>query len=329
MRFHGLMLVRDEEDIIAQCLEHLLTWIDHLYVLDLGSTDNTWQIVQDFARRDSRIVPHLSKPIVYQDSLRNMLFHAYRERFQPGDWVLKIDADEFYEVLPPAFVRERLRAGETAVHLMWYFFRLTSDEVRAYETGAVDVMEDRKRPIQLRRPMYKITDHYEPRMFRYRRGMKWSEHGNWPHNIGYFARERLPIRHYPHRDPLQMARRYKLRNAMIGLKGSQVSQWKLDDWRKDVVDLGLSADGSVERSDGQGLTAAPGHSEGKLRRWEPGTPLPDVRLYNHVSLGPTRLMQRIVHPLLLPLLDAGRAPFTDGWQPTLIPADVNEKIGRE
>ena len=62
MRFHGLMLLRDEIDIIAQNLSHLLSWIDSLYILDMGSVDGTWDIVQDFARKDSRIVPFSASP---------------------------------------------------------------------------------------------------------------------------------------------------------------------------------------------------------------------------------------------------------------------------
>lgn len=148
MKFHGLMLVRDEEDILAQTLTHLLTWIDELYVLDLGSTDSTWQILRAFADRDRRITLHSTSPIVYHDGLRCMLFDAYRHRFKNGDWIMKIDADEFYHILPPEFVRNRLRRGETCVHLSWYFFRLTSKEIADYESGAVDVAADRHKPIE-------------------------------------------------------------------------------------------------------------------------------------------------------------------------------------
>jgi glycosyltransferase involved in cell wall biosynthesis len=52
--------------VIAQCLDHLLGWIDGLYILDLGSTDNTWDIVQDYAARDKRIVPFEHRPIPLQ-----------------------------------------------------------------------------------------------------------------------------------------------------------------------------------------------------------------------------------------------------------------------
>src|SRR5687767_11349386 len=124
MAFRGMMLLRDEQDVIGQCLDHLLTWIDALYILDLGSTDRTWEIVQDYAGRDKRVIPFEHRPILYSDNMRGYIFHHVREQFVPGDWVMKIDADEFYHVPPPQFVRERLRAGDTAVHLQWYFFRL-------------------------------------------------------------------------------------------------------------------------------------------------------------------------------------------------------------
>ena len=140
MAFHGLMLVRDEGDIISETLDQLLTWIDGVYILDLGSRDNTWEIVQDFARRDSRVVPWFSRPTVFADWLRGMLFDHFRDRFRPGDWVIRTDADEIYHVAPPKFVKERLRPLDTAVHLQWYFFRLTRLEVAAYESGQVDLL---------------------------------------------------------------------------------------------------------------------------------------------------------------------------------------------
>src|SRR4051794_26059234 len=126
MRFHGLMLVRDELDIIAQNLTHLLSWVDVLHVYDLGSTDSTWDIIQDFAARDSRVVPFKREPTVYSDSLRCVIFDQLRGGFEKGDWIVKLDADEFYPIPPPSFVTERLTAGEGMVYLQWYFFRLTT-----------------------------------------------------------------------------------------------------------------------------------------------------------------------------------------------------------
>ena len=55
MRFHALLPVRDEADIIGQCLRHLLTWADAVHVFDTGSVDDTWEIVGDLASRDERV----------------------------------------------------------------------------------------------------------------------------------------------------------------------------------------------------------------------------------------------------------------------------------
>jgi len=66
MRFHCLMVLRDEADIIVQTLIHLLDWADGIYLLDVGSTDGTWDLVQDMARKDKRVVPFKQAPFVFQ-----------------------------------------------------------------------------------------------------------------------------------------------------------------------------------------------------------------------------------------------------------------------
>jgi len=271
MRFHGLMLLRDEQDIIVQNLTHLLSWIDTLYILDLGSTDGTWDVVQDFAARDKRLVPFKRSPIIYTDNLRCVIFDQYRDRFDPGDWVMKIDADEFYHLTPPDFVKQRLRLLDTAVWLQWYFFRLTRGEVDAYESGAVDVMADRQRTITDRRRHYKISEYAEPRMFRYRRAMQWPENVSFPFNAGFVSRQRIPIRHYPHRDPLQMESRFRLRAKMMTLRAHAGGHWKLDDWRAEIVD----EKGTAQSSQGnkRGLAGERGIDTGELHYWQPGTPL--------------------------------------------------------
>ena len=325
MRFHGLMLVRDEEDILPQCLEALLKWIDGVYIMDLGSTDATWQIVQEYALKDSRVVPLLSEPIIYGEGVRSYLFAKFRDRFEEGDWVMKVDADEFHHLLPPDFVRERVRRGETAVYMAWYFFRLTSTEVNAYETGRVDVFADRKRPIEQRRRMYKIADYAEPRMFRYRTSMRWPETAAFPVNAGYVARERIPIRHYPHRDPLQMEKRYRLRTAMVALDAC-VPHWKLQDWRKDVIDFDAASGVAKEQSSNDGLSASPGHTAGSLYRWSPGIALPEIRSTMHLAHPLKRLAQRIVHPTFLPVLDACRRSLSRDYFPTRIPENITTQL---
>src|SRR5262245_26483800 len=319
MRFHGLMLVRDEEDILPQCLDSLLTWIDAVYIMDLGSTDATWQIVREYAAKDSRVVPFLSEPIIYGEAIRSYLFGKCRDRYEDGDWIMKVDADEFYHMPTPEFVRERVCRRETAIYLAWYFFRLTSKEVSAYETARVDVFADRKRPIEQRRRMYKIPDYAEPRMFRYRASMRWPETGAFPINAGYVARERIPIRHYPHRDPLQMEKRYRLRRAMISLDSRGIGpHWKLKEWRQDVIDFDPASGAAREQSSHEGLSASPGHTAGPLYEWLQGTALPEIRSTIHLAQPLKRLAQRIVHPIFLPALDRLRPSLCPDYFPPRI-----------
>jgi glycosyltransferase involved in cell wall biosynthesis len=315
------MLLRDEIDIIVQNLEHLLSWIDALYILDMGSVDGTWEIVMDYARRDPRIVPFFSRPVVYDDNLRCTMFDQYRDRFKPGDFVMKIDADEFYQVLPPRFVAERMTPSETAAYLQWYFFRLTTQEVADYESGKVNIMEDRKRPIEDRRRFYKISTYAEPRLFKYRRSMQWPQNVSFPYNAGLVARQRIPIRHYPHRDPLQMETRFRLRANMMKLKAHAGGHWKLDDWRKELVD----ASGASTGANGEekvGLASQKGVDTGPLYYWEPGTPLNEIPQFDHISNTRMRIAQRLTHAMLLPILDSRRPHYDKSYQPVAIPPEM-------
>ena len=322
------MLVRDEADVIAQCLDGLLTWADAIYLYDLGSTDATWDIIREYAARDERIVPFLHRPTVFTDGLRSVLFDRYRCGFEAGDWVLRVDADEFYPVPPPTFVRERLTQGESAAYLQWYFFRLTTAEAAAYESGAVSIDEDRLRPIRERRRYYKVSRYAEPRMFRYRPAIRWPEYNFAPFNAGLVARERIPILHYPHRDPRQMQARFRLRAAMIARKAAAGSHWNQADWREDLVDAASGVTNNVLRTGGVAGLAS--HSEvdsGPLLYWEPGTPLPEVHLHSHLAPWPKRALQRLAHAALLPLLDRRRPAFDPAYRPQFLSEEESARLG--
>ena len=75
-----------------------------------------------------------------------------------------------------------------------------------------------------------------------------------------------------------------------------------------------------------GLAGENGIDTGPLLYWEPGTPLPEVRLRHHVPRWPTRLAQRAVHPLLLPVLDRRRPAFDPSYRPVSIPGPVNDRL---
>lgn len=323
MKIHGLMVIRDEDDIIAESLTFLLEWIDHVYVLDMGSTDATWQIVNDFARRDKRVVPFKSCAYRFDDSIRGYIFNCFRSRFRDGDWIVRTDADEIYHVNPRSFLRERVRPYESCVYLAWYYFRLTNWEVDDYQTARVTLPEDRRRPITERRRYYKIPNYAEPRMFRYRSSMKWPTTRTIPFNAGCPARERIPIRHYPHRDPEQMRKRYRLRSAMMKLNAGAGPHWKLEEWQKDVIEMDSVSGNARERSRAdEGLAAAVGHTAGDLHFWKPGTDLPAIGGATHLPNWSRYTVQRHVLPRVVRWIDSRRPAWSASWEPAMVPDKI-------
>lgn len=94
MKVFGLMMVRNEADILrVNLLHHFSVGIDRFLIVDNGSTDGTDRILRDFTsdgylewRRDDG--PYRQAEITTE---------LAREAFRQGaDWVIPIDADEFW-----------------------------------------------------------------------------------------------------------------------------------------------------------------------------------------------------------------------------------------
>ena len=270
MAFHAVMVVRDEGDIIAQVLAHLLTWVDSLHVYDTGSGDGTWEIVRACAARERRAVALGSERVVFRNGLRAMVFDRARGAFRDGDWVARVDADEFYHVSPRDFVAGRVGRGEGRVFAQMYDFVLSRAEVRDWEEGRESV-RDRSRPIEERRRRYVVQEFPEPRLFRYRRGMKWPAGSPVPRCGGLPAEARIPVRHYRWRDPLQAAARCELRRAMKRGGADTGPHWELRDWKEWIA-----------------------NDEDPRLLWHvPGAALPDPGLRNHLVEGWRGLARRV------------------------------------
>lgn len=314
MRFHALLPVRDEGDIIRQCLEHLLEWADAVYVFDTGSVDDTWEIVLDFASKDKRVIPICKEPVYFSETrLRGYMFHYARKYMHDGDWFLRVDADEFHHIPPPDFVKTRLRKHETIVYHQYYDFRLTQAEAEAWERGE-ETLAHRQRPIAERRRYFMPSYYSEPRLCRYRTTMQWPVTCSFPVNAGFLAWERLPIRHYPYRDPVQLKRRCRLRAIMMADEMNRKNwtrpeqhHWSEADWWQFIVS----------------------NDEPGLQYWEPGTDLPQYKFTNHLRQPHIRLLQRLVHAFLIPVLDSTRPSFPDDAQPQPISEEVNQLLIKE
>lgn len=278
-----------------------MTWADAIYVFDTGSLDESWEIVQQFAAAERRVIPLRKDSVFFSDKrLRGWMFHQARKRMRQGDWFLRVDADEFHHLPPPEFVKTRMRKHETVAYHQYYDFRLTSHEVEGWEAGK-ETLADRIRPIQERRRWFTPSVYTEPRLCRYRDSMQWPEMVSFPYNAGYLAVERLPIRHYPHRDPAQLERRCRLRTIMMAEpENTCVRHWALSNWREHIA-----ADGSPD-----------------LHYWKPGTNLPEFHFTNHLAPIYKRAVQRVTHAYFLPILDQFRAGYPDAAYPRRIPDEL-------
>jgi glycosyltransferase involved in cell wall biosynthesis len=307
MKFHCLLPVRDEADIIDQCLNHLLEWADAIYVFDTGSVDNTWEIIQDIALKDQKVIPLSKKPVYFSETkLRGWMFHQARRNMKSGDWFLRVDADEFHDIAPPEFVKTCMHRHETIAYHQYYNFVLRESEVRDWQEGH-ETLADRSRRIEDRRQWYIPSVYSEPRLCRYRESMRWPPTVSFPFNAGYIARKRLPIRHYPHRDPVQLDHRCRLRAVMMADRENRANwtrpelhHWTEHEWRKFVV---------------------PDDIKG-LRQWVPGSRLPEIDLNNHLASPSIRLVQRLVHAFLLPILDSWRPK----WPVDARPQPISDEI---
>src|SRR5690606_2989733 len=158
--------IRDEGDIIAQTLAHLLTWCDTILIYDTGSLDDTWDIITEFAARDRRIIPIASQPTLFTNGLRAWVFNDHRHLFRDGDWIARVDANEFYHRPPPAFVRDHLSRGEGRINAQLFEFEITLRQFRAWQRGE-ETIADRARPIESRRRHFWFEDYPELRLFKY------------------------------------------------------------------------------------------------------------------------------------------------------------------
>lgn len=92
----AVTMVRDEEDILALTIEHLLSQgIDHVLIADNRSTDGTPAALAHLAARHPEVhLAYDNEPAYYQAEKMSRLARWATSR--GADWVLPFDADEFF-----------------------------------------------------------------------------------------------------------------------------------------------------------------------------------------------------------------------------------------
>lgn len=123
MKVFGISIVRNEVDIIGlNILHHLSLGLDEILIVDNGSSDGTDGVLQQLDM-DGRIKWSRNAGPYRQPEIFTELAHeAYR---RGADWVLPIDADEFWDVTNWDLreVLERSNAGALRVQIVNFIQR--------------------------------------------------------------------------------------------------------------------------------------------------------------------------------------------------------------
>jgi glycosyltransferase involved in cell wall biosynthesis len=215
-RIHAICLVKNEGDVISQTLQFASRFCHKIYVFDTGSTDDSWEQVKKSASHI--VVPFRHEAVPFYDGLRAQVFNAVRDRFESGDWLYILDADEFLAADPRQAIRIAEQEGAQQINTAQYNFHFTDVDWQKYQAG----LESRDTSIRERRRYYRFTN-IEQRLFQIDTDLTWSEQSDATNPHGHMTPKRLkklkkcsyklPNCHYQYRDPEQMQLRFKTRQA--------------------------------------------------------------------------------------------------------------------
>jgi len=231
VKLYGLALVKDEDDVIGDCIRHALRFCDRIFVLDNGSSDDSVAVVEDLAAaHPGRVVLWGVDPQPYRYGMRDVMYDELRAELGWDDWFLQLDADEFL-LDDPRPQLGRANAGGFDLLETWQAqFQFTDVDLARWESGE----EDRTLPIEQRRHHF-LVDWREGRLFRNRPDRLWTGANNdRPDWAVRKPATRLVNRHYQYRDPDQIQRRIE---ARAKVRDDKVFRHITEtDWREHLVD---------------------------------------------------------------------------------------------
>jgi glycosyltransferase involved in cell wall biosynthesis len=219
---NALCLIKNEDDIISQTLNHALLYCHKIFVIDNGSTDSTWDIVKTLASENQRIVPYTQTFSPYCRGLRKIPFLELCAGIPQDSWWLVLDADEFLAEDPNLVIQQAMREGANLIRTWQIQFYFTEIDFLNCEKG----IDNRKTPIIHRRRYYEIN-WQEKRLFRNIEGLIWKDHNNTPTNLGRPCSRLIMNRHYPYRDPEQIMKRLDTKPKKSSVNGQpDPNAWK-------------------------------------------------------------------------------------------------------
>ena len=215
---YGICIAKNEADIITFSLTHASGFCKAIFVLDNGSTDDTWERIITLSRRNKKIVPFEKKDCRYGVGLRGYIYNRVCRQFKPGDWLLILDSDEFLENDPQAGIEFCEDHEYELIFTLQAQFYLTPQDFKKewYQNGHefIDGFENLPAHFQI--------NWSEPRLFKYKSDLEWKDmddQGNptqisYPTGLGNRSPKKIVNRHYQYRSLPQMKQRLALRSRV-------------------------------------------------------------------------------------------------------------------
>jgi len=208
MKIFGICLIKNEADIIEYSLKKHSEWADYIFVYDNGSTDNTWDIVQEVAKYNTKVIPFKSEVKPFRDGLRAEVFNEYKHMAMDGDWwCVRCDSDELYLDDPRQFLPKISKLYQVVLSLH-YEFMLCEEDLEKLDFEGLPVSQQIEN-LTFYHP--KVTS--ETRFIRHRDKLVWPESESYPRHKGVPAPPKIRLKHYQYRSPSQIQKRMEVRRT--------------------------------------------------------------------------------------------------------------------
>ena len=216
MAVFGISMAKNNADIIGYTLEHMLTQVDHVIVLDAKSTDGAREILAEYPIT----VLDDPDPTYYQSKKTTEL--AFKARSMGADWVVPFDSDEIW-YSPFGTIKEVISdlKPQWLVATAALYDHVTSSEDNPSELNPIKRVGWRRSNKGM---LPKVA-------CRWRQDLV-IEQGN--HSAGYHGGPTrqdglLVVRHYPYRSPEQFIK--KVRDGVAAYKGTNLPESSGAHWK--------------------------------------------------------------------------------------------------
>lgn len=120
MNIVGIATVKNELDIIEAFVRHTVACVDHLAVVDNGSTDGSLDVLKALQAEGLPLTLVEDKTLgIYQSRRMTMLMKEHALASLQADWVLALDADEFVSANLREVLTAKSFSDEMIVNVPW------------------------------------------------------------------------------------------------------------------------------------------------------------------------------------------------------------------